>query len=80
MKKKLFVIGGIMLFGALTVCIALSLRGKDVFVVQEIEALTQNEGDLWGGTCCPQQGSICIYGQFAVKDYYFLNWDPCNGF
>jgi len=29
------------------------------------------------GTCCPEQGSICVIGSVSHSDYYYLESGPC---
>ena len=30
------------------------------------------------GTCCEQQGSICVIGQFKFDDYYYRGVGSCT--
>ena len=44
-----------------------------------VEALSNGEGgNSGGGTCCPEDGSICIVQTVAFPNYYYLSEGPCN--
>ena len=77
MKNRVFYFLIVGIISASALISISSIRGNrnDLFY-RNAEALSDEE-DVHG-TCCKQDGAICVVGTFHAENYFYQHYGPCK--
>ncbi|MBQ8811574.1 MAG: hypothetical protein IJZ70_04610 [Bacteroidales bacterium] len=77
MKKIYALIAAIIVLAAVSVYLAINRDRNDSLFDANIDALAQDEIPVTG-TCCYEEGSICVVSPSSFANYYYKREGSCK--